>query len=41
MVLEAGRVVEEGNHASLMARGGTYVALVRLQFGEDREWSAG
>lgn len=41
VVLEAGRVVEEGNHASLMARGGTYAALVRLQFGEDREWSAG
>ncbi|RKS51517.1 ATP-binding cassette subfamily B protein [Paracoccus pantotrophus] len=35
VVVEAGRVVEEGSHDQLMARGGAYAALVRLQFGED------
>lgn len=35
VVIDAGRVVEEGNHADLMARGGTYAALVRMQFAED------
>ena len=34
VVLEAGRVVEEGNHDQLMAKGGAYAALVRLQFGD-------
>ena len=34
VVIEAGRVVEEGTHDALMARGGTYAQLVRLQFGE-------
>ena len=34
VVLDAGRVVEEGSHDQLMARGGPYAALVRLQFGD-------
>ncbi|WBU52235.1 ABC transporter ATP-binding protein [Paracoccus sp. SCSIO 75233] len=34
VVLEAGRVVEQGNHDQLMQQGGAYAALVKLQFGE-------
>lgn len=34
VVIEAGRVVEEGTHDQLMAKGGAYAALVRLQFGK-------
>ena len=34
VVLDAGKVVEEGSHDQLMARGGPYAALVRLQFGD-------
>lgn len=34
VVLDAGRVVEEGDHDQLMAKGGPYAALVRLQFGD-------
>ena len=33
IVLEAGRVVEEGTHASLIEQGGLYAQLARLQFG--------
>ena len=33
VVLDAGRVVEQGNHDQLMASGGTYAALVKMQFG--------
>lgn len=33
-VLEAGRVIESGSHDQLVARGGTYAALWRLQTGE-------
>ncbi|MFP6773029.1 MAG: ABC transporter transmembrane domain-containing protein [Alphaproteobacteria bacterium] len=34
-VLDRGRVVESGNHASLMAKGGSYAALYKLQFAEN------
>jgi ATP-binding cassette subfamily B protein len=34
IVMEAGRVVEQGNHQELSARGGLYARLARLQFGE-------
>jgi ATP-binding cassette subfamily B protein len=33
VVMDAGRVVEVGRHADLMARGGLYARLARLQFG--------
>jgi ATP-binding cassette subfamily B protein len=36
LVMEAGRIVEEGTHASLVARGGLYARLARLQFEMDR-----
>jgi ATP-binding cassette, subfamily B, bacterial len=32
LVMEAGRVVEQGTHASLVAAGGLYARLARLQF---------
>ncbi len=32
VVMEAGRVVEEGSHEELLARGGTYKRLYDLQF---------
>ncbi len=32
LVMEAGRIVEEGDHASLVARNGVYARLARLQF---------
>jgi ATP-binding cassette subfamily B protein len=33
VVMDAGRVVEEGAHADLIARGGLYARLAQLQFG--------
>ena len=32
LVMEAGRIVEEGDHAALVARNGVYARLARLQF---------
>jgi ATP-binding cassette subfamily B protein len=32
LVMEAGRIVEEGDHGSLVARNGVYARLARLQF---------
>ena len=34
LVMEAGRIVEEGTHQSLLADGGLYARLARLQFEE-------
>lgn len=34
VVIEAGRVVEQGSHDQLIARDGAYAALVKLQFGD-------
>ena len=34
VVMESGRIVEEGSHAQLMARGGLYARLANLQFSE-------
>jgi ATP-binding cassette subfamily B protein len=33
LVMEHGRIVEQGNHAQLLARGGAYAALYNAQFG--------
>jgi ATP-binding cassette subfamily B protein len=32
LVLEHGRVVEQGSHAALIAQGGLYARLAKLQF---------
>jgi len=34
VVMDQGRIVEEGNHASLIGRGGLYARLASLQFNE-------
>ena len=36
IVLDGGLIVEQGSHAALIARGGPYAALHRLQFKDDR-----
>lgn len=35
LVMDHGRIVEEGNHASLVKKGGMYARLARLQFHHD------
>lgn len=35
VVMDRGRVVDEGTHADLMSRGGLYAGLYRLQFGAE------
>jgi ATP-binding cassette subfamily B protein len=40
VVMEAGRVVEEGDHATLVARGGLYAKLAAMQFMEAPETAA-
>ena len=37
VVLERGRVAEQGRHAELLARNGTYAALHRIQFGDGEQ----
>jgi subfamily B ATP-binding cassette protein MsbA len=37
VVMQDGRVVEQGSHAELLARNGAYAALHRLQFREEGE----
>ena len=34
VVIDRGRIVEEGTHAALVARGGLYARLAQLQFAE-------
>jgi ATP-binding cassette subfamily B protein len=40
VVLDGGRIVEEGTHASLSAAGGLYARLAKLQFDTDRAGAA-
>jgi ATP-binding cassette subfamily B protein len=37
VVMDAGRVVETGSHAELIARGGLYARLAALQFTDGRD----
>ncbi|MCF4125679.1 ABC transporter ATP-binding protein [Methylobacterium sp. SyP6R] len=37
VAMEGGRIAETGTHAALIARGGTYARLHRLQLADDRE----
>ena len=40
VVMDAGRIVEEGTHQSLIARGGLYARLAELQFEDDGRGAA-
>jgi subfamily B ATP-binding cassette protein MsbA len=35
--MEAGRIIETGSHAELLARGGQYKRLYELQFADEEE----
>ena len=37
VVLEAGKIIEQGTHAELLARGGQYQKLYELQFADEEE----
>jgi ABC-type multidrug transport system fused ATPase/permease subunit len=37
VVMEAGRIIEMGTHAELLARGGQYRKLYELQFADEEE----
>ena len=39
VVIEAGRIIERGTHAELLARGGQYQKLYELQFADEEELS--
>jgi ATP-binding cassette subfamily B protein len=39
LVMDQGRIVEEGTHEALLAHGGLYARLARLQFTGERERS--
>jgi len=40
IVLDRGRIIEEGNHAELLRRGGVYARLFQLQFRGDDDVAA-
>ena len=40
VVMEAGRIIETGNHTELLARGGQYRKLYELQFADEEELTA-
>jgi len=37
VVMEAGRIIEMGSHAELLAQGGQYRKLYELQFADEEE----